>query len=722
MKKIIFLLISLQLLPLAYNAQTSFKKKFKEVNLLLEEKLYLVALPLLHDLIEKEPTNFNLNYKIGICYLNTTSQQAEALPYLMEAAQNTYDNYNPYSTSEKKSPIETFFYLGKAHHLNYEFDAAILNYNTFKSKITKKHILYNEVDYCINQSINAKKAVANPIKTIVKNIGKPINSEYEDYSPLISIDESTIYFTSRRLRKDSSNYYLKDEFDSKYFEDIYMSQNENGVWQEPILLNINNSGHLATINISSDGKTLYVYKSDNGDGNIYKTTKDDDENWSSLEKLGPTINSKFKESHAHITPDGNTLYFVSNIKKNGVSDQDIYFSKKLPNGDWGTAKNAGNILNTPYDEDGVFLHPDGKTIYFSSKGHNSMGGYDIFYSILDENGNWKAPTNMGYPINTPFDDVFLVTSTDGKRAYYSSFHNKGYGGKDIYITTLIDATEKPLTLLKGVMRNTGKESLSDNAHVIVTDNTTGKMIGKYTPRKRDGKFFLILKPDGDYHVKYISDGYTKEEDIYISPDSVYNEINRGINMKEIVFGEEDSNTELASVSSSEIQKDENISALKVEITKLKSKVKKLEAQLKTNALIQNSSTDDFINNNFNEIGAYKEFFNYNVSKINLNNNGYQELILKAIAQYKLTGSITIEIESSASNVPTKTFGSNAKLAYKRAKDTEAIIINSLIEKGIDRNKITIKTPLTKVSGPAYNGNYEDAELYQKYQYVVVKIK
>lgn len=762
MKKFIFIFITLQLLSFTINAQDNFRKKFLEANTLMEENAYDVALPIWLQLNSEEPDNFNINYKIGVCYINSANEKAKALPYLVKASQNTAANYDPFSVTEEKAPINALFYLGRAYHLNYEFDAAILNYNTFKEKITKKHYLFNEVTHHIQQSTNGKTAVANPVNIEVKNIGKGINSVYGDYSPVISIDESSIYFTSRRVRKDSSNFYIKDLSDGKHFEDMYVSNNENGVWTDPELLNINIEGHLATINISADGQTLFVYKDDNGDGNIYTTTKNVDDQWGALKKLGSDINTEFKETHAHITPDGNTLYFVSGRKKENLGGLDIYYCKKLPTGDWGLAQNAGNVLNTPYDEDGVFLHPDGKTIYFSSKGHTSIGGFDIFYSELDETGNWSTPINMGYPVNSTDDDVFFVTSTDGKRAYYSSFKKDGYGEKDIYVITLLDATEKSLTLLTGVIRVAGQEGFPNDALIVVTDNETGNLIGKYTPRKKDGKFSIILNPGGDYHIEYSAAGFKKEEDIYIPPASVYNEINRGIDLQDVVFGSEnltnlvtDNSNKENTTTTTKKDNDNDVKILKDEIKNLKTKIKELEKELatkpkevvidnkekNTNADVKKLQTE--INNLKNEISqlkngneptkpiptiitdavaSYQEFFNYNVSKINTSDAKYVEMTNKALAHFKVNGKIIIDIESSASKVPTKTHGSNAKLAYKRAMDTQETIINSLAQKGIDKEKITINEVSTGVKGPDYDGNFENKKIYENYQYVIIKIK
>lgn len=759
MKKFIFIFISLCFLSFNANAQDNFRAKFLEANTLMEENAYDVALPIWLGLSLEDSENFNLNYKIGVCYLYSANEKSKSLPYLIKASQNTIANYDPFSHAEKKAPINALFYLGRAYHLNYEFDAALLNYNTFKEKITKKHYLFNEVDHHIQQSINGKQAVANPVNIELKNIGKSINSAFGDYSPVISIDESALYFTSRRIRKDSSNYYIKDISDGKHFEDIYVSSKEDGIWAEPELLNINIDGHLATVNISADGQTLFVYKDDNGDGNIYTTTKNVDEQWSKLEKLGSDINTEFKETHAHITPDGNTLYFVSNRKKDGLGGLDIYFCKKLPNGEWGLAQNAGNVLNTTYDEDGVFLHPDGKTIYFSSKGHTSIGGYDIFYAELDETGNWGTPISMGYPVNSTDDDVFFVTSTDGKRAYYSSFKNDGFGEKDIYLITLLDAEEKALTLLTGIIRVVGTDELPSDALIVVTDNETGNLVGKYVPRKKDGKFSIILNPGGDYHIEYSAAGFKKEEDIYIPPASVYNEINRGIDLEDVVFGAENPKNETKdtpnennnNTETNTIKKDGSEKVLKEEIVNLKAKIETLEKQLaeKLKEVLKETNNDAEVKklrteiaNLKNEItqlsgkevtkpiptivtdaiASYQAFFNYNVSKINTADAKYVDMINKAVTQAKANGKVTVDIASSASKVPTKMYGSNAKLAYKRAIDAQELIISSLTQKGIQRENIIINEVSTGVKGPDYDGDFENKKIYENYQYVIIKIK
>ncbi len=747
----IFAFISVQ-------AQESFNQKFLEANTLIEENQYNVALPIWLDLQSQQPDNFNLNYKVGLCYMHSANEKAKALNYLVKAVQNTTKNYDPFSHSEKKAPIESYFYLAKAYHLHNELDNAMLNYNSFKEKISKKHYLYDEVDHHIEQCKYAKIAMENPVNIKVSNMGNIINSPFADYSPVLSVDESSIFFTSRRVRKDSSNYYIKDINDGMHYEDIYVAHKYDGIWHEPELLGINTEGHEATVNISTDGQTLFIYKDDDGDGNIY-ISKLEGEEWTAPFKLGSDINKESRETHAHISPDGNFLYFVSD-RKGGIGGQDIYMCKKLPNGEWAKAQNIGPTINTPYDEDGVFIHPDGKTMYFSSKGHTSIGGYDIFYSVMDDAGNWSKPENMGYPVNSTDNDVFFVTSADGKRGYYSSFKEDGFGEKDIYQISLEDASEKPVTLLTGYIKVIGAPELPENAQVVVTNNETGDLVGIYKPRKKDGKFSIILNPGNDYHIVYSAATFSQEEDLYIPPISAYQEINRGIDLQDVVFGNPgdsivtidtpkddikttdpkdggwnyDENAELEKLKAVIASLNEQIADLKEKLaaastsTSDDERVKSLEAiikDLKAQIAEMQQANVDKVNTNYTPsadvIASYQEYFNYNVKDVNTSAIKYKEMINKALEKAK-SGTVVVEVESSASKVPTATFGSNSKLAYKRAEAAKQTILNSLKEKGVSTDKIKFNSLISNVNGPKYNGDYSNTGLYEKYQYVIIKIK
>jgi Tol biopolymer transport system component len=323
------------------------------------------------------------------------------------------------------------------------------------------------------------------------------------------------------------------DLDYKYFEDVFVSKKEeDGSWGKPMNLGsrINTEGHEASIGLSADGQELYIYRDDFGDGNIY-VCKMEGSAWSEPELLNENVNSVFRETHATVSADGQTLYFTSD--RSGQGKMDLFRSRRLPTGQWAVAENLGETINTKYDEEAPFIHPDGKTLFFSSKGHNSMGGYDVFFSI-EENGKWSTPVNIGHPVNTADDEYFFVMSTDGKRAYYSSGGDDGEGGKDIYIINLDTEIEVPLTVYKGEIVPDKSGKRPENVSINVTDNETGELFGTYKPRADNGKFVLILHPGKNYNIAYESDGYMfKSEKLYVPEETAYFEINRAIQLKPV---------------------------------------------------------------------------------------------------------------------------------------------------------------------------------------------
>ena len=188
--------------------------------------------------------------------------------------------------------------------------------------------------------------------------------------------------------------------------------------------------------------------------------------------------------------------------------RDIYLMKKLPNGNWADEQNIGRTINTPYDEEGPYLHPDGKTIYFSSKGHNSMGGFDVFTSEMAEDGSWSEPRNLGYPINTVGEDVFFIPSSDGTRAYFSSYRKDGEGEQDIYMIEMLDEQRKALVVYKGCIKDMTGAVVTD-VLITVYDRETDDIIGEYKANKTSGRFLIILNP-GKYNIEYEYKGLIAE--------------------------------------------------------------------------------------------------------------------------------------------------------------------------------------------------------------------
>jgi hypothetical protein len=516
--------------------KSEYRDKFTEGNYLILEGNYGRALRSFQEAYKIDSSSANINFKLGFCYLKTVSEKNKALPYLEKAVQNTTKNYTDLEPREKAAPINAYYYYGEALHLNYKFDEAIANYEKFKSFLKPKQTdMIKDVDRHIETSNTAKTFVAGPIPVIITNLGDSINTSYPDYSPVLSADENTIIFTSRRPGSTGGDKTDEDQF----YEDIFISYRKpDSTWTTPVSIspNVNSNTHEASVGLTADAQTLLIYKDGNG-GDIYFSTLDGN-NWTFPQQMGSDINSPNWETSACLTPDGNTLYFVSDRKEGSLGGRDIWKCVKLPNGKWSRAVNVGAPINTPYDEESPFIHPSGNVLFFSSKGHQTIGGFDIFFATRGENG-WDEPLNIGYPINTTDDDVFYVTSPDGKRGYYSSSSRaEGYGEKDIYMISIPERKEQPLVLIKGVIIPATGTQLPANLEIVATNNETGIVTGVYKPLLRDGSFTIIIPPNSNYTLSYQQDGEEFYSEIMEVPaDAAYQEINREVKLKGVNFGQ-----------------------------------------------------------------------------------------------------------------------------------------------------------------------------------------
>lgn len=533
MKKFYLLVITLIFSSTFLKAQLpsgSYSDYFKEGSFLLLEENYDMALKNFLEAYKQDSSSANINFNVGYCYLNSSTKKGLAERYLSKAIVNVSKNYRSDDPSEKAASPLAYFYYGKALHINYKFDEAAVQYNIFEKDYAKDKESKADVAYFKLQTEYAKELVAAPINVKIENLGDSINSEYPDFSPVLSADERTMIYTTRRNTSTGG----ERTPDGQYFEDIVISyKDENGKWTGPKSVSqyINTGGHDAAINLTPDGQTLIAFRDDNGNGNVYYSTWDG-KDWTSLMGFGSDVNTKYWETHACLSADGNTLYFISD-RPGGFGGRDIYSCVKLPNGKWSLAKNLGPMINTKYDEDGVFIHPDGVTLIFASRGHKTMGGFDIFFATIEEDRKFSQPTNMGYPINTPDDDVFFVTSPDGKRGYFSSSKDGGYGEKDIYTMYIPEAKEKPLALFKGLILAADGEKLPDDLEIIVTDKETGEIVGRYKP-KENGTFATILPPNKNYNFSYQAKGEEfYNEDLFVSNDVAYQEIKKEINLEPV---------------------------------------------------------------------------------------------------------------------------------------------------------------------------------------------
>lgn len=397
------------------------------------------------------------------------------------------------------------------------------------------------VEHFKKQVKNARQMMQAPLNVKITNLGDSVNSEWPEYSPVITADEQVLYYTTRRPTTTGGE---KSEADGMYYEDIVVSyKDEKGKWSKPVSISpyINTGSNEATINLTPDGQTLIIYRGDVGNGDLYYSSFDG-KDWAIPQKFGSNINTDFWETHASMSRDGNTLYFVSD-RPGGLGGRDIYKSVKLPNGQWSLCQNIGPPINTPYDEDAPFLGADGITFYFSSTSDKSMGFFDVLFSFIDENGKFSEPVNMGYPINTTDNDVFYVATPDNKRFYLSSaheeilnsgVHEKGFGEKDIYLGEVDLLKENPLALFRGRFVPGPCDSLPDDIIVTVTSVSTGEIVGTYRPNRRTGTFSVIIPPGSKYHFSYEQGGTELyNEEVYVPNDISYEEIQKAINLKPI---------------------------------------------------------------------------------------------------------------------------------------------------------------------------------------------
>ncbi|MCB0396058.1 MAG: PD40 domain-containing protein [Flavobacteriales bacterium] len=524
----ILVLVAMVSCTFAQTDEGQAREWFDKAEAFIEYGDYQQALPLYEKVLETDPENANFNYLVGMCYLMSPSDQDKSIPHFRKAVQSTTSRYKVGSFKEGRAPDDAYYYMAYSLHLGYELDSALFYYEKFKPLIEELvPDLLPEVDRQEKMCRNAKRLLEDPIKIQIKNLGSTINTSYPEYGPVISADEEVMIFTS--LREGSTGGLLTN--DGYFYEDIYVSRKENGTWSAPIGIGapINTSGHEATLSISADGQRLYIYKGDYEDGNIY-VSQLTGENWSAPEKLGPTVSTPYTETHASLSPDGSRLYFTSD-RPGGYGGLDIYMVKKLPNGQWGMAQNLGPLVNSKYDEDGPSIHADGTTLYFSSNSERSMGGFDVFYTTLNEDETWSEPVNMGYPLNTTNDDLFFVMMPSGKRAYYSSAAEDSYGDRDIYMINFAENEEVGLTVMKGTLQIGENGEVPEDAKITVKDHVTGEVLGIYKPNKKTGKYLFILPPGNNYTITFEAQGYlTHAENLFVPPNSTYKEVNKPIRL------------------------------------------------------------------------------------------------------------------------------------------------------------------------------------------------
>lgn len=470
------------------------------------------------------PSNTEVNLGMGLAQLNGPHRHA-ALPYLEQVAAN-----------EPDMP-RIHFLLGYARQLNADWDGAIAAFEQHKRAqrgFADEQDIFNTADRKIIECRNGRSLMAAAKPFLVENMGPGINSPSADHGVLVTADGERMLFTSRRggIPGAKLNKATNDHFDN-----IYTSLFVDGRWSEPSMIPapVNAVGNNAAVGLFNDGRTVLLYRDEGGAGDIWETKRRGDE-WSEPRRLGPNINTIYHESSAWFSFDRQWLYFVSDRPDDNVGGQDIYRSRwDEAAQDWGPAENLGPEVNSSQDEDGIFVHPDGRTIYFSSKGHGSMGGYDIFRSSLGENGRWSKPESMGWPINSPDDDLFFVLTADGSTGYFTSVRKGGLGEDDIYRVDMTVGSNEELTVsAAGAVGSAAAEGASTvllkgkvldlqmlngmEADLDLMDLEDGSLLARFNSDPKTGEYMVAVPAGRDYALHIKANGFLMHSEHVTVPE------------------------------------------------------------------------------------------------------------------------------------------------------------------------------------------------------------
>lgn len=460
---------------------------------------YVMALPIYRDILKTEKDNKKVQYRLGLCYLNTNYNRTEAVKHLEEVSK------------DPKFDVEVWYNLGHAYHLAGKIDDAISAFEKYKSLVPKKAA---ETDRQIGMCQNAKLFMSMPVNVTFTNLGKDLNSEDPDYYPFVNADETFMAFTSRRKENIGGK---RVEVDGYHPSDIYYSKVENGKWTKAVNPGnaINSALDEQVVWLKPDASEMMIYL-DHIDkfGDLYLSTKRNGGDFMKGKLLPEQVNGKVETSGC-FGPDGNVIVFA---RRDGVNEKsDIYTCRKLPTGVWGQPYKLPAQINTPYNEDFPYLAGDGVTLYFSSEGHNSMGGYDLFKSVYNpEDNTWSKAENLGYPINGFADDRSISLTPDMRAGYISSFRPGGYGDLDIY-RIRFNQNEQIVRIITGrvCLGDTANKPKSTVGTITAVNKSTNEEY-TFVPNTKNGKFVLALGA-GVYKVSVRVDGYsTFEEELTFS--------------------------------------------------------------------------------------------------------------------------------------------------------------------------------------------------------------
>lgn len=451
------------------------------------------------------PNNASLNFRIGELLFQGDDPHL-ALPYFVKA----------YALDMGIDPDIQYF-LGRTYHLNHEFALAGQFYQAYLKQLKNRDSrrMAPEILVLVRQTELGDSLKRHPVNGFVENLGDRINSQWPEYAPILTHSGQRLYFTSRRPGGTGGK--LDREY--QYYEDIYYLQKLGSVWSDPINAGVvlNSESHESVVGVSPDDKILYIRRGNPG-WDIF-AVKLDDSKQKKPRELPRRISGKGNENWVTFSPDSSKVWFVSD-RKRGKGGKDIWMCEARKSGRWRRAVNAGPMINTAEDEASPFIAADGKTLYFSSKGLQGMGGYDIFKTTWSDSG-YTVPVNLGFPINSASDDLHFTTDTYGKQGYLASSRPGGSGHYDLYRVKIMEDEKKaiPFTeplalkveipgmeritprppvetgvsvvLIKGVIQNAQTSDLV-NAEMSAIDQKDGNVLVSGKSNDPVGKFMMTL--------------------------------------------------------------------------------------------------------------------------------------------------------------------------------------------------------------------------------------
>jgi tetratricopeptide (TPR) repeat protein len=650
----------------------------KESTRLIQNELYYHANKIVDKLLEKNNESYNYNYRKGFLLTKLNNQFKIAIPYFEKSKEHISANFDMFSTNEKNAPTDLFYHLALCYQKDDQIDKAKEFYSKFLANSKVKSELYESAKLKLTQCENVAKKLKN---ITIKNMGNTINSEFPEYTPVISMDGTSLYFTARK--KWRKNEQIIDPTTNLPFEDIYVSyMNIDSTWTKPEKLDIClPNRNEATIAISPDERQLYLYQDTTGNGDIY-STEINSKRKNKLEIVNiEGLNTEFWETHCAFTQDKNTVYFTSD-RPGGFGGRDLYTMRKINEKEWTKPENLGPNINSKYDEDAPFVSADNKTLYYASNGPKSIGGFDILISEF-ENGTWGISKNIGIPVNSTNDEIFYTSTLDGSRSFVTSDRPNGFGDKDIYelINSELDNSS---IIFEGHIKTIDNSPLPKDLVLELEfkcdDCKELEKNQKIYPRLRDGLLFFGLKPEKTYEMTYTKEDGTKD-----------------------LFGE--------SITTSAANKNERI----IRNFIYDPKTKTIKLQKDSIKEIKEVVVSTFKNLEF------LHYFEYNKNKITTRKGDLKKFLKQIIEQLENgRKNITINIYSSASNVPTNAYASNEELTKMRAENLKYDLIAYFDENSDFKGRVNIVITSAIVDGPPYDADADKQEKYTPYQFVGLK--